>query len=168
MADFLVTQLDKPAGPRTASTVQTLITNNNDVVLVYGLASTPNNQELQTILTTLRTVLNIQKIFQYTSTKMLAFRADADRLSVAEWLIPKLDTAEPVAGDIQMQYPGGKDDVVKVFYVPQEANLGNLVTSVRTVAKIPVVYQNLVPPAIVVRSTADQLAVAGKLIYINR
>jgi hypothetical protein len=167
--------LDQAAATRTSATVQSFQPSlpgnqrdKNDGVIVYGLANTANTQELQAIITTLRTVLNIQKIYQYTQPKMLAMRSSAENLSVVEWLIPKLDTAEPVVGDIQMQYPGGKDDVVKVFYVPQSANLNSLVTSVRTVAKIPVVYQNFFPPAIVVRSTADQLVVADKLIYINR
>jgi hypothetical protein len=133
-------------------------------VIVYGLVNTPTVSDLQVLLTALRGVLQVQKIYQYSSAKMLAFRADPERVQMAEWLIPKLDTTEPSSGNNQMQFPGGKDDVVKVFYLPKSADLGRLMTTLRSEAGIPVLYQNLTPPALVVRSTADQVEMAGKLI----
>jgi hypothetical protein len=174
MADFLAEQIDQPALPRKGPTIANFQPNlpgnqrdKNDSVIVYGLANTPSTRDLQMILTTLRTVLQIQKIYQYTSAKMLAIRADADRIQMAEWLIPKLDTAAPGDDNAQMQYPGGKDDVVKVFYLPPDANVNNLSVSVRTIAKIQQMYPNDNPPALVVRSTADQVAMAAKLIAAN-
>jgi hypothetical protein len=171
MADFLTTQLDQPAAPRASATIQSFqptLTGNqrdkDDGVIVYGLMNAPSFRDLQAIITTLRTVLQIQRIFQYTSTKMLAIRTDPDRIQMAEWLIPKLDLLQAGPSNDQVQFPGGKDDVVKVFYVSPETDLGTLMQSVRTIAKIPVLYQNFTPPALVVRSTADQVAMAGQLI----
>jgi hypothetical protein len=171
MADFLTAQLDQPAVQRQSATIASFQPNlpgnqrdKNDGVLVYGLANNPSTGDLQMILTTLRTVLQIQKIYQYTSPRLLAIRADADRIQMAEWLISKLDMAAPGDGNAQMQYPGGKDDVVKVFYLPPTANVDNLSVSIRTIAKIQQMYRNANPPALVVRSTADQVAMAGKLI----
>ncbi len=169
LAEFLVGQLDVPASPRSTPTIQTTHIDDPkfDSVLVYGLAHTTNGQELQTILTNLRTVLQIQKIYQQSGAMLLAVRGDATQIQMAEWLLPKLDTATPVLADNQMQVPGGKDDVVRVFYLPPGANPGTLMQTVRTTAKIPVLYQNINPPALVVRSTADQVAMAGRLIGAN-
>jgi hypothetical protein len=169
LGEFLIAQLDQPAGPRSSPTIQTFHIDDPkfDSVMVYGLAHTSTTRDMQTILTTLRTVLQVMKIYQQSSGWYLAIRGDATQIQMAEWLIPKLDAAVPSLSDNQMQVPGGKDDVLKVFYVPQDANLGNLMQKVRATARIPVVYQNINPPALVVRSTADQIAMAGKLIAAN-
>ena len=169
LAEFLIAQLDQPAGPRSSPTVQTFHIDDPkfDSVMVYGLAHTSTTREMQTILTTLRTVLQVMKIYQQSSGWFLAIRGDATQIQMAEWLLPKLDAAAPSLSDNQMQVPGGKDDVLRVFYLPQETNLGNLMQTVRATARIPVVYQNINPPALVVRSTADQVAMAGKLIAAN-
>jgi hypothetical protein len=169
LSEFLIAQYDQPAGPRSAPTVQSTHFDDPrmDSVIVYGLAHTSTTPQLQTILTTLRTVLQIQKIYQQSSAWLYAIRGTAAQIQMAEWLIPKLDTDAPGSGDNEMQVPGGKDDVVKVFYLPPTADLDSLLVSTRTVAKIPVIYYNLTPLALVVRSTADQVAMAGKLIAAN-
>jgi type II secretory pathway component GspD/PulD (secretin) len=169
LADFLISQLDQPAAPRNSATIQSFQPvlpgnqrGNNDPVITYGLANVQSTVQLQVIITALRTVLNVQKIYQYTATNTLAIRADPERMQVVEWLLPKIDASQPVTGNNQMQYPGGNDDVIKVFYVPPATDLSALVKAVHS--KIPLVYQSLTPPALVVRSTADQMAIADNLI----
>jgi hypothetical protein len=169
LSEFLIAQLDQPAGTRSTATVQSthLDDPKMDSVIVYGLAHTSTAPQLQTILTTLRTVLQIQKIYQQSSAWLYAIRGTEAQIQMAEWLIPKLDADAPGSGDNEMQVPGGKDDVVRVFYLPPDANVNNLLVSVRTIAKIQQMYSNINPPALVVRSTADQVAMAGKLIAAN-
>ncbi len=176
MAEFLTAQLDQPAASRQSAIIESFQPNlpgnfrdKNYGVIVYGLANTPSSRDLQVILTSLRTVLDIQKIYQYTPAKMLAIRADSTQIQAAEWLIPKLDAASS-GSDIQMQMPGGNDDVVKVFYLPsRSANVNDLQASIRTIAKIKRMYSRALTtcPALVVRSTADQVAMAGTLISAN-
>jgi hypothetical protein len=168
-AEFMVSQLDQPAGARQTPTIQTyqMTGANSDTVIVYGLANAASDRDLQEILTTLRTVLDIQKIYQQSAPKLLAIRGSADQIQMAEWLIPKLDVLTASASGNEAPMPGGKDDVVRVYYLAQPMDtqgLNNLLNSIHKTAMIMKAYIRTTPPVVVVRGTADQVAVAGNLI----
>jgi len=61
------------------------------VVKVFYLNNIVNVTELQEIITTLRTVTEISKIYQYTAQNALVIRAEADRMLLAEKIIADLD-----------------------------------------------------------------------------
>ena len=61
------------------------------VVKVFYLKNVTLTTELQEIITTLRTVTDIQKIYQYTSQNALVVRCEADRMLLAEKVIADLD-----------------------------------------------------------------------------
>jgi hypothetical protein len=173
-ADFLITQLDQVPSPRTSPILHTFHMTlsaggreQSDTLIVYGLANTQENRDLQEILTDLRTVLTIQKIYQYSSTKFLAIRADANRIQMAEWLIPKLDATTPAPSGNEIQFPGGNDDFVKVFYLPKGTELQPLITNVRSTIGIRTVYQQTSLPALIIRAKADQLTAAARLLPTN-
>jgi hypothetical protein len=166
LAEFMISQLDQPAGSRESQTVQSFQAiglRDNDVI-VYGLAHTATVQGLQQILTTLRTVLDIQFIYQYTAAMLLPMRGNASQIQMVEWLLPKLDATQASTSGNEMQVPGGKDDVLRVFYLTPESDPNSIVRSVRTTLKIAKAYFQTTPPAVVVRGTADQIAMAGSLI----
>jgi general secretion pathway protein D len=61
------------------------------VVKVFYLKNIVQTTELQELLTTLRTVTDIQKIYQYTSQSALIVRCAADKMLLAEKIINDLD-----------------------------------------------------------------------------
>ena len=61
------------------------------VVKVFYLNNITNTTELQEIITTLRTVTDIQKIYNYTTQNALIIRCEADRMLLAEKIIADLD-----------------------------------------------------------------------------
>ena len=61
------------------------------VVKTFYLTNVTTPQELQEIITTLRTVVEITKIFNYTSQNALVIRTEADRMALAEKIIADLD-----------------------------------------------------------------------------
>ncbi|MDQ6677323.1 MAG: cohesin domain-containing protein [Acidobacteriota bacterium] len=61
------------------------------VVKVFYLNNITNVTELQEVITTLRTVTEISKIYQYTAQNALVIRAEADRMLLAEKIIADLD-----------------------------------------------------------------------------
>ena len=166
MADFLIPQLDHPPSTRTIATFQTLQSTGvpGNTLMVYGLAHTNSPSGLQQTLTNLRVVLSIQKIYQQTPAALLAIRGEPAQIQLAQWLLSKLDTAAPGETGNQMQVPGGKDDVIRIFYLPTGADVQGAFKSLSASMKIPVSYPQTTPPAIVVRSTADQVALAGRLL----
>ena len=63
----------------------------DQVVKVFYLNNIVNTTELQEVITTLRTVTDIQKIYNYTTQNALIIRCEADRMLLAEKIIADLD-----------------------------------------------------------------------------
>lgn len=61
------------------------------VVKVFYLSNVTSPQEMQELLTVLRTVVDVQKVFNYTSQNALVVRAEADTMALVEKLISDLD-----------------------------------------------------------------------------
>jgi general secretion pathway protein D len=61
------------------------------VVKVFYLSNVTGPQEMQEILTVLRTVVDVQKVFNYTAQNALIVRAEADTMALVEKLISDLD-----------------------------------------------------------------------------
>ncbi len=61
------------------------------VVKVFYLKNITQTTELQEVITTLRTVTDIQKIYNYSTQNALVIRAEADRMLLAEKIINDLD-----------------------------------------------------------------------------
>jgi general secretion pathway protein D len=65
------------------------------VVKVFYLNNTLTAQELQEIVTAIRTVAEIQKIFVYNAQNAILVRAEAEKVALAEKLIADLDKPKP-------------------------------------------------------------------------
>ena len=65
------------------------------VVKVFYLSNVTAPQEMQEMLTVLRTVVDVQKVFSFTSQNALIVRAEADTMALVEKLISDLDKARP-------------------------------------------------------------------------
>ncbi len=61
------------------------------VVKVFYLNNVTSPQELQEIITTLRTVVEVSKLFQYTAQNALILRAESNKMAMAEKIIADLD-----------------------------------------------------------------------------
>ena len=61
------------------------------VVKVFYLNNITNTTELQEVITTLRTVADIQKVYNYTAQNALIVRCETDRMLLAEKIISDLD-----------------------------------------------------------------------------
>ncbi len=61
------------------------------VVKVFYLQNITGPQEIQELLTVLRTVVDVQKVFNYTAQNVLVVRAEADTMALVEKLIADLD-----------------------------------------------------------------------------
>lgn len=171
LAKFMISELDLAEQQRETPVIHTFVfTENPSTAVVYGLVHTPNTTSLQEMITTLRTVSQVQKVYNVTGPKLLSFRETPEMVPVVEWLISELDRIGPNTGLNEMRMPDGKDDVIRVFYPAHISNARDLQAMVKILRKsatMPRIYTNSVPPAIVVRGTADQIHLAGQLIAQN-
>jgi hypothetical protein len=179
-AEWIIHQLDRPAGwepspqERTnPSTRQFRLppgTLGGDVIRVYYMPDSITSQSMQETLTVLRTVMDMQKIFSYSSCHALVYRGTEDWLDALEWLLPALQLRTvsalyklPPEGSMQ---PGL--ELVRVFPLSAGSTGEQTNQLLRELRMKPVsiqkVFTRTIPPAIVVRGTAAELDQAARKI----
>jgi hypothetical protein len=169
-AQWIIDQLNVPAGQKQDTTPREFTVGGPDFRgMGHGaranfLASVTKPQQQQELLTVLRTVGDIQKVFSYTSSHALVMRAGDIDLQRAEWLIQQLDLPTgPVAGAGTFTASTG-DDMTRIFPVPN-ANpqwIQGALNSIRSELNIKKTFSTTTPANVIVRGTADQIAAAAK------
>ncbi len=169
-AQWIIDQLNVPAGQKPDTTPREFTVGGPDFrgmghgARVNFLASVTKPQQQQELLTVLRTVGDIQKVFSYTSSHALVMRAGDIDLQRAEWLIQQLDLPTgPVAGAGTFTASTG-DDMTRIFPVPN-ANpqwIQGALNSIRSELNIKKTFSTTTPANVIVRGTADQIAAAAK------
>ena len=172
MAEWLVQQLDQPAGGQTSSNEYRVPGAADDVVHVYPVKHVDGQQNLQEFATLVRSIGDIRRLF--TTPLAIAMRGTSEEMALADWLLQKLD--QPTSGPAvveQSQGEGGREflmarngDVVRVFYLRSVTvqAFQNVAAEVHTTAKVPRVLTYNALGALAVRGTADQIAAAQALI----
>ena len=176
-AQYLMSSLDvKPGSVTTSAEFQYQPQGEGaSVARVFYLAHPSIPQHIQEILTTLRTVVQIQKIFNYTAVNALAIRGTAAELAASEFMIRSLDIpAAPKTGDAadirEFNMPvNGRDSasVIHVYYLAHPstpAQIQEALGVVRKVFGIERAYYNSTPQALIARGTQDQVAKADQMI----
>ena len=129
---------------------------------VNFLANTKSQRPMQELLTVLRTVGDVQKVFSYSTSPALVFRAGDTDLKRAEWIIQSLDQpAKQSAGAATFTAPDG-DDVTRIFHLRSTTPewTQSTVTGLRSEVKIKKIFATMTPDNIVLRGTTDQIAAA--------
>jgi len=170
LAEWLVSQLDQPAG-RAAPSEYRPSGSADDVVRIFYPVHTGSPQGLQEVATDVRAIGNIRRLFTYNESAALIMRGTAAEMALAEWLLEQLDqptSAPPRTPDPHEYRPSGSvDDVVRVFFLshadtPQR--LQQIATEVRTTTAVKRLFTYNGPHALTLRGTAAQIAWADRLI----
>lgn len=131
---------------------------------VNFLVNMTSPRQMQEVLTVLRTVSDVQKVFSYTTSHALVLRADDTDLKRAEWIIQRLDLpAGQSAGAATFTAPAG-DDVTRIFHLrnADEQWVDAAPKALRAELNIKKVFDTTTPANIVVRGTTDQIAATMK------
>ena len=140
----------------------------DDVVKVAYLTNTNMQQGIQELLTQLRMVLSLAKVFDVTRPQAVVFRGTSDQIAATTWLIAQLDRPfDPNAATAT--YPIGADQV-KVFYLHNISGpkpTQELLNAIRMQAKVQHVFVNHAPRAIAMLGTTDRIAEADALVAMH-
>jgi hypothetical protein len=146
----------------------------DDVARVLELANAQTPQDLQEIVTLIRSVADIQRLFIYNRRRAIALRATAERVALAAWLVNELDkptdqqaAAEDGAAPHEYRLSSGADSLVRVFYLarfPAPEHRLKVVTQVRANTGIRRLFIYNALGALAVRGTDGQVATAEKAI----
>ena len=167
-AAWLVNQLDLEAGAPSPGPVE-LRTSSGEIARVFNLTNPRTPQEVQEIVTTIRSIADIQRVFIYNKRKAISMRTTPDRLALAEWLVGQLDRPAPPAAAAPGEYTFANDAAsqVRVFYLPHNPNpqeMMRVATQVRTTAPIQRLFVYSPLAALAVRGTVGQVANAEKVL----
>ena len=169
MAGWFVQAMDNPSDPRAR---QEFRASGDDVARVFFLVHPASPRDVQEAVTLLRSVADIQRIFVYNRPKAIAMRGTDAQAALAEWLVKQLD--QPPAGQASVAYqyhtPRFGDEEVRVFYLTgaaTEADRWQIATAVRKGADIQRLFVYNAAAALALRSSADRVAAAEKIIAQN-
>ena len=170
LAEWLFNQLDRPVNLQAPAHLgeYRLIGGGDDVVRVFYLTHTPTVQEFQEVVTLVRSITDIRRVFTYNAPRAAALRATATQMAFAEWMFSELDKPGRSEKSSTHEYrlAGGGDDVARVFYLPHVETVQRfqeIATSVRSTTGVRRLFTYNAPRAVALRGTADQIALADRL-----
>lgn len=172
-AEWVMGQLDRerPVRLPAASEIHAMAPQpmGEDKVRLFHLAHAGSAQALQETATVVRSLVMIRRVMVYNETKVLALRGTEEELRFAEWLLGELDREpgkaattgqEYLTRDRRFEYP------VRVFVMPgiSQQRLHEVAAEVRKKVQTRWLYTYSPLPAIAVRTTAEEMAVAVKML----
>jgi len=171
IAEFLFTELDRQTVP-DSEYHELRVSNADDVVHLFFLPHTASVKEFQEIVTAVRTVADIRRVFTYNSPRAVAVRGTGDQVALTDFLVRELDQpAEAKRADSRQYHMVDTSreaaTAVRVFYLPYTSTVQQfqeVATLVRTIGEIRRVFTYNGPKALIVRGTPDQVALAGWLV----
>jgi hypothetical protein len=171
-AEFLYTELDRQTVPDSVSQEYKVANNADDVVQLFFLPNTATIRDFQEVATSVRTIVEINRVFTYNTIRALAVRGTADQVAAAAFVVKELDqpatTKRTDSREYQMIDTRNMGfTAVRVFYLPYTSTVQQfqeVATLVRTIGSIRQVFTYSAPKALVVRGTPDQVALAGWLV----
>jgi type II secretory pathway component GspD/PulD (secretin) len=179
LVQFLIGSLDQTKDPQRTAIAMTpeyhyswayaSKASGTDTVRVYYLAHSSQPQQIQEILTNLRTVLDVQKVFNFTPLQALVLRGSPETVTASEWMIRSLDLPADAKASTQEftaspSMPGGSS--LQALY---PANLKGpalmqTLTAVRSNVGIQKAFLKTSPATLVMRGSADQITKADQII----
>jgi hypothetical protein len=174
-AEWIIDQIDRPIQQKPDSAPHEFTVGGPDFRgLGHGarlnfLSNVTLPQQTQEILTVLRTVGDIQKVFSFYTSHALVLRAGDSDLQRGEWLIQQLDLPTgQTSGPASFTAQGG-DDVTRVFRLRNTNPQGiqAAVNGIRSELNIKKIFPTTAPATIVVRGTADQIAATSTWMAVH-
>jgi hypothetical protein len=125
MAQWMLTQLDTKGNENLALEYKSPA--GDDVARVTFLANVSGAQQMQEVLTVLRTVADIARIFNYTPRQALVLRGKTEDIAFAEWLIDQLNLPASRKPDTTPRiYAGTLMGYGRAANIPQAAQVNYL------------------------------------------
>lgn len=171
MAEWLVSRLDRPDPQKQSSAGEYRAGGDDDVTAVLFLTNAKSVQDFQEIANTVRTIVEIRRMFTVNTPRAVLMRGTRDQMAMAAWLAGELNKpadAQKSEDSGEYRVPGAADDVMQVFYVSKAKSAQDfqaIANAVRTVAENRRVFTYNAQRAVAVRGTVNQLALAGKLVH---
>jgi hypothetical protein len=133
---------------------------------LFYFAHTGDPQNMQEVATLVRTIADIPQLSVNTAQRSMTVRADPERIALTEWLLKRLDQPLPEQGNSdanEFKLSATPENIVHLVYLTNHQSVKEfqeIATVARTIADIRRVFTYNAPLAMVLRGTADQIALA--------
>jgi hypothetical protein len=168
MSEWLVHQMDLPASGQLSGVHEYRPTAGGDyVVRVFYVNHAARPQELQEIVTCVRSVADIQRVFVYNPMRAAVVRGTNQQISLAAWLVDQLNQPANAAAPSPHEYQLPGDDVARVFeltYPQTPQQWQEIVTLIRSIGDIGRLFIYIDRRAVIVRARAERVALAAWLV----
>jgi len=175
LAEWLVSQLDQPAGQAARSAASHEYRPSgaaDDVVRIFYPAHTGTPQGLAELATDVRSIAGLAKVLMvHLQSTAIIVRGTTAKIALAEWLVNELDQPanQPPRTPSPHEYrlTGAVEDVVRVFFLTHAESpqrLQQIASEVRSTTEVKRIFIYNAPRAIAARGTAAQIAWADRLI----
>jgi type II secretory pathway component GspD/PulD (secretin) len=181
MAEWLVEQLDQPAqeGRKTAAYEYRSPTGGGDgragAVRVVYLANLKTPAAMQEMMQIIRVGADVSRVFPFNSQRALVIRDAPARVALAEWLVAQTDlAAQPGRQPVSYEYRApdlvppawALDGTARVYYPTHVTPDGmkSLIQELRNEARLNRVLPCHESQSLVIRGTAEQVAMADQLV----
>lgn len=168
-ANWIIQHLDVTAPPQ--NTQQYTAGESDPAVRIYFLAHTHAQAPLNELVTVMRTVGDIQRIFTYPPLNAVGIRTTTGKAQFADWMVQQMDvspTSRPVTARHDLPLPACGDAQAEVRFltnVGSQIGVNELVTILRAVADIQMIFTHSSEPlGIAFRSCPSTLELGDWLI----
>jgi hypothetical protein len=180
VADWMFHQLDRPAvaSPSGPAPQYRVGGEQNDVTSVFRLPASATGADLTALVTSSRTVVDVQRIFPYEAQHAIVARAEADKIEATDWLVGQLWPADgKIPTTDSPAYPFSPmtgfasrepDPTIRIFRMDPStpaSGLTAMVTAIRTIADLQRLFPYVAGKAVIGIGSADKIAVAGWLVH---
>lgn len=176
LADWTIQALDQPARPlapekqiRDSAVHEYRVPGaKDDVVRMFYLTDINTPQSMQELLTVLRTVGAIQRVFNYTTPLALAVRGTTAQIALSTWIISELD--QPSTGQTEgiHQFESGDANfpVVRAFYLAHRSpkDIQDTLSALRATVHIQRAFSHTARAVVIIAGSPGQVEDAARMV----
>lgn len=164
LAGWLVNELDRPADQRLPGREYKFGDGPDNVVRVVYLNPALTIQQFQEMLTAVRSIVEIRRLFTYQAARAVAMRGTPAQMALAQSLFTELEN--PHVPGPEYTLDDAKEPVIRVLYLTRNRTIQEfqeIATLIRSIGDIRYLFTFAPHLAMLVRGTADQIALAAWL-----
>lgn len=172
LMEWMAAQLDPRAGAPPTPNSYDVPDGTADVVRVRHLVHSGTPQKLQEVMTLIRTMTDIRRVFPVQSRSAISWRGTADQIRLVEWLTRELDQPDDAplplnTTEHQTAANDGSGELVRLFFLAQAGaprDLGEAMTLMRVLTEMRRAFPCQARSALGFRGTPEQMRLGEWLV----
>jgi hypothetical protein len=171
IVDWIVNELDakKTESPELggAPKLHQFTAADGNKVDIFYLDPAAKPRDIQEMITVLRQVVEVNRLFNYTARKAIVLQAPPNQAGVSEWLIPQLAKQEQGSDGDEHKMPGAPDDGIRIFHWNSSltpTQVQELTHQIRRDVQVNRLFTVFNTRALAVRGTSAQLTKVSEIV----